>query len=221
MIKINGKQARICIDAGHGGSDPGAVGLAGLQEAERNLTFAKELMYALELLGIDSELTRSENVAVAMAQRVAAAKDCTAFVSIHCNAAENRSAQGMEVVFSSAKAGLHKALANNINQSLMKFFPTHKNRGLKASPSMEYGRSLYVLVNAPVPACLVEVEFISHPEQEKFLKASETKGQVANALAEGIKAFLMGLQGVTVEPISEAPMCKPLDNQIKSSTVKK
>lgn len=201
MIKINGKQARICIDAGHGGQDVGAVGLNGLHEAERNLVFAKELMYALELLGIDSKLTRIEDKATPLYLRANAAKDCHAFISIHCNAAENRAAHGMEVVYSSAKAGLHKALANNINQSLMKSFPTHKNRGLKASPSMDYGRSLYVLVNAPVPACLAEIEFISHPEQEKFLRAPETKGQVANALADGLKAFLMGLAGVTVEPL--------------------
>lgn len=220
MIKVKGKQARICIDAGHGGADPGAIGLEGLREATLNLSFAKELMYALELLGIDSEITRTEDVAVAMSARVAAAKDCNAFISIHCNAAENRAAQGMEVVHS-ARAGLHKALANNVNQSLIKYFPTHKNRGLKVSPSMDYGRTLFVLANAPVPACLVEVEFISHPEQEKFLGADETKGQVANALAEGIRGFLMGLEGATAEPMTEAPMCKPLDNQIKSSTVKK
>lgn len=245
MIKIANNRARICIDPGHGGDDPGAVGLSGLQEATCNLKFAKELMYALELLGIDSALTRTENRALQLSQRTEAAKDCHALISIHCNAAENRSAEGIETVYS-VKAGLHKALANNVHQSLMKAFPKHRNRGLKCSPSMEYGRTLYVLANSPVPACLVELEFISHPEQEKFLGAEATAGQAANALAEGLKSFLLSLPEATVAaeappqskppevvPLTlnpdtkrvEAPMCKPevqqtLDNQIKSSTVK-
>lgn len=220
MIQIKGKKARVCIDPGHGGHDPGAVGPTGLKEDETALKFAKELMYALDLMGIDSELTRTEDVGLQLSERVQASKDCHCFISIHCNAATPQ-AEGIETVFGS-QAGLHKALANNIQQSMIKHFQGHKNRGIKMSPSMDYPRKLYVLSNAIVPACLVEVEFLSHPLQEKFLSAEETVGQVGNALAEGLKSFLMSLPGAELKeepnqqklaatPVveKEAPMTEP------------
>lgn len=150
-------------------------------------------MYQLELLGIDSELTRTEDVGLQLSQRVEASKDCTAFISIHCNAHSSQ-ASGIETVYSS-KAGLHKALANYVQQSMMKYFSKHKDRGIKMSPSMDYPRSLFVLTNSVVPACLVELEFISNTDQEKWLASDETVGQLAHALAEGLKSFLMSLPG--------------------------
>lgn len=197
MITVDGKKARVCIDPGHGGGDPGAIGPTGLREEDINLKVSKELMYALDLLGIDSELTRTEDKAVALSERVQASKDCHAFISIHCNSHSSQ-AEGIETVFSS-KAGLHKALANNVQQALLKCAPGHKNRGIKMSPSMDYPRSLFVLTNSLVPSALVELEFISNLEQEKWLSAEETHGKVANALADGIKSFLMSLPGSVFE----------------------
>lgn len=194
MITIKGKKARICIDPGHGGADPGAVGLHGLKEDETVLKVAKELMYQLDLLGVDSLLTRTEDAALSLSARVEKSKDCAAFISIHCNAADARQASGIETVFG-AQAGQHKALANYVQQSMMKYFPKHKDRGLKMSPSMGYPRSLFVLHNAIVPACLVECEFISNEEMEKWLGSEEAIGQIAHALSEGIKSFLMSLPG--------------------------
>jgi len=192
MISIKGKKARICIDPGHGGADPGAVGPTGLREDDTVLKVSRELMYQLELLGIDSELTRTGDTALTLSARTDAAKDCHAMLSIHCNAAENRAASGIETVYS-ARAGLHKAFANLVQQGLMKQFPTSKDRGLKMSPSMEYGRSIYVVANSPVPACLVELEFISNPEMEKRLSSEDAIKQYAHALSEACRSFLLSL----------------------------
>lgn len=197
MISIKGVKARICIDPGHGGTDPGAVGPTGLREEEVVLKVSKELMYQLDLMGIDSELTRSEDVGLQLSQRVNASKDCTAFLSIHCNSHSSQ-AEGIETIYSS-KAGLHKALANYVQQSMMKYFPKHKDRGIKMSPSMSYPRSLFVLTNSVVPSCLVELEFISNLTQEKWLASDETVGQLAHALAEGLKSYLMSLPGAVNE----------------------
>lgn len=194
MITINGKQAKICIDPGHGGSDPGAVGPTGLHEADVCLKISKKLMLKLHEMGVDSRLTRTENVGLQLSERVKDSKDSNCFISIHCNA-HNSMASGIETVYSK-KGGLHKALANYVQQAMMKAFKGSKDRGLKMSPSMEYPRSLYVLSASVVPSCLVEVEFISHPDQEKSLATDERLDQIAQALSLGLKSYLMSLQGV-------------------------
>lgn len=192
MITLNNRKPKILIDPGHGGHDPGAVGPTGLQEADVVLKISKELMYQLDLLGIDSELSRTDDSALGLSERVHKSEGCDLMISIHANAATPQ-AEGIETVF--AKGGPSKALANYIQQSMIKHFKGHKDRGLKMSPSMDYPRSLFVLTNAKVPTCLVEVEFISNPLKEQWLRSEETIGQIANALAQGIKSFILSLPG--------------------------
>ena len=195
MITINGKQAKVCIDPGHGGMDPGAVGPTGLQEDDVVFDISKKLMLELHNMGIDSVLTRvSKDIKPQLSERVSASKGTDCFISIHCNAHASL-ASGIETVYSK-KGGKHKALANYVQQAIMKAHKGHKDRGIKMSPSEEYPRSLYVLSASLVPACLVEVEFISHPDQEKALKTDERRAVIAKSLALGLKSYLMSLQGV-------------------------
>lgn len=194
MITINKQQARVCIDPGHGGADSGAVGPNGEQEKTIALAVSKELMFQLECEGIDSHLTRtSDDDRPSLSERVAESQGDDCFISIHCNAATPQ-AEGIESIFSSV-GGKHKALANVVQQALISQFPSHKNRGIKMSPSMGYPRKLYVLSEAKVPAVLVELEFISHPEQVKFLLSEENQKAMAHALCQGIKSFLLSLPG--------------------------
>ena len=193
MIQINNKQARVCIDPGHGGNDPGAVGPSSVREAVVALKIAKEVMFQLEELGIDSYLTRTEDEFVSLSGRVNESKGSDCMVSIHCNAHSSQ-AQGIETIYSSA-GGKHKALANYVQQSLMKYCQGHKDRGIKMSPSDGYPRKLFVLSAAVIPTCLTEVEFISNVEQEKWLDSDEGQTQIAYAIAQGIKSFLMSLPG--------------------------
>ena len=75
----------------------------------------------------------------------------------------------------------------------MKYCEGHKNRKIKMSPSKDYPRKLYVLETAKVPSCLVECEFISNQEQEKWLGSEEGQKQAAHAIAQGIKSFIFSL----------------------------
>lgn len=193
MIELNGKKARVCLDPGHGGHDPGAIGPSGVRESEIALKLAKEVMFQLDELGIDSELTRTEDEYISLSGRVEASKDTDCMVSIHCNS-HTSPAQGIETIYDQA-AGKHKALANYVQQSLMKHCNGHKDRGIKMSPSDGYPRKLFVLSAAKVPTCLTEVEFISNVEQEKWLDSDEGQTQIAFAIAQGIKSFLMSLPG--------------------------
>lgn len=97
-----GKVRRIVVDPGHGGKDPGAVGHGGLQEKDVVLAIGLQLAKKLkEELGIDVVMTRSTDVFIELQERTAIANQVGAdlFVSIHANAALNRSASGVETYY--------------------------------------------------------------------------------------------------------------------------
>jgi N-acetylmuramoyl-L-alanine amidase len=90
---------RIVIDPGHGGFDSGAVGPNGTKEKDVALQIAKRLRSALEKkAGVTPYLTREEDYFLDLSERTVLANRYNAdlFVSIHCNASENRSAGGTE-----------------------------------------------------------------------------------------------------------------------------
>ncbi len=89
---------RVAIDAGHGGIDPGALGPSGLKEKEVTLAVAHKLAPILARLGIQVALTRDDDRFVTLEERTARANAFGAdlFVSIHCNAAENKTRRGVE-----------------------------------------------------------------------------------------------------------------------------
>lgn len=89
---------RVAIDAGHGGNDPGAQGPSGLKEKDVTLAVAHKLAPMLARLGIQVALTRDDDRYVTLEERTARANAFGAdlFVSIHCNAAENKTKRGVE-----------------------------------------------------------------------------------------------------------------------------
>ena len=97
-----GKIRRIVVDPGHGGKDPGAVGLSGLQEKDVVLSIGQKVAKKLkDELGIDAVMTRSTDVFIELQERTAIANQVGAdlFISIHANAALNRKANGIETYY--------------------------------------------------------------------------------------------------------------------------
>jgi N-acetylmuramoyl-L-alanine amidase len=97
-----GKIRRIVVDPGHGGKDPGAVGLSGLQEKDVVLSIGHRVAKKLkDDLGIDAVMTRSTDVFIELQERTAIANQVGAdlFISIHANAALNRKANGIETYY--------------------------------------------------------------------------------------------------------------------------
>ena len=93
---------RIMLDPGHGGSDPGAQGIDGLQEKTVVLAVSKRLAQKLrERLGADVVLTRTRDVFIPLPERTARANTAKAdlFVSIHANASPNLETQGIETYY--------------------------------------------------------------------------------------------------------------------------
>jgi len=90
--------ARVALDPGHGGSDPGAIGPAGVKEKDVTLAIAKKVAPTLAREGVQVVLTRDDDRFVSLEERTARANSFNAdlFLSIHCNAAENHNKRGVE-----------------------------------------------------------------------------------------------------------------------------
>ena len=90
----------VAIDAGHGGQDPGAIGPSGHREKDITLAIARELARQINATpGLRAVLTRDTDVFIPLNRRAVLARNAKAdiFLSIHADAAENRSAQGASV----------------------------------------------------------------------------------------------------------------------------
>ena len=102
----------VAIDAGHGGQDPGAVGLHGTREKDITLAVARELARQVDAMpGLKSYLTRDADFFIPLAERYQRARRAKAdvFVSIHADAAENRNARGSSVYVLSLRGATSQA----------------------------------------------------------------------------------------------------------------
>lgn len=169
--------AKVCIDAGHGGLDAGAVN--GKQyEKDYTLAIAIKVADKLEALGHTVYMTRENDKALMLQQRcdVANKNKCDVFVSVHLNSSTNKDANGIET-FMCKKAD--KKLATNIQNSFVALFPDEKNRGVKTA-------QYYVIKNTTMQSALVEVGFLSHdPTAEKF-HSYYYQNRLAEAIVNGI-----------------------------------
>jgi N-acetylmuramoyl-L-alanine amidase len=176
---------KICIDAGHGGTDSGAAGTQPfrLEEKDFNLKLAVFLEEELESRGHWVAMTRRRDRTLRLSDRADFANRLGAdfFVSIHANAFEDPGPEGMEVFhFPGSSTG--RSAANLVLSSMTENFPDHTNRGVKE-------KNLAVLRLTRMTAILIECEFISNPIQLQFLADPQNQQDLAVAIAEGIDAI--------------------------------
>ena len=172
----------VCIDAGHGGYDVGAVN-GNRYEKNDNLALAKLVQKILEEQGIKTIMTRDNDTKVSLRQRcrIANKKEADIFVSIHRNSAE--SGKGIEIWTSRSKSKEDLNLANIILEELVES-EIQENRGVKSGTAKGGFTDYYVLKNTKMPSCLVELGFISNEkDNELFDKNIEI---YAKAIADGI-----------------------------------
>jgi len=160
----------ICIDPGHGGSDPGAEGSAGTREKDNTLSIGLLLRDRLEKNGCQVIMTHDSDKDVSypdasadeeLAARVDIANESGAdiFVSIHNDSFTNNLTSGTSTYHYGDADSMR--LANLVQKSLVMELLT-KDRGARFA-------SFYVIRYTDMPAILVEVGFISNPEEEVLL----------------------------------------------------
>ena len=170
----------ICIDAGHGGKDPGACA-GGVREKDIALSIAKKIRVHLRAAGYGVILTReNDDTFISLGNRAAEANMWGAdlFVSVHCNSAPNSSANGMEVYVHTSRGADSTRAAHAIYDRLLPASGL-KGRGVKVN---DYA----VLRETAMPAVLVELGFVSNDGDRAKLVSEAWQERAAEAIAAGI-----------------------------------
>lgn len=181
----------VCIDAGHGGKDCGAQSKERL-EKDDNLWLALAVREACEKQGLTVIMTREDDTYLTLQERcdVANGQNADLFVSIHRNSAGNTDSCGVEIW--TASKGRGADMADCILQNL-KDVGIQQDRGVQSGTSDSgENKDYYVNKHTTMPACLVELGFITNEEDNRLLDAHLQ--EYAQAIADGIVQAADGLQ---------------------------
>jgi len=157
---------KLCIDAGHGGRDSGAVGI--LVEKQITLAIAlkvKKLSLMREYKNrIEIIMTREEDRYISLKDRCKIANEnkCDYFISIHCNSSKKPTEFGGIEVFYYRGSKKGNYLAYHIINNILKRIFILGNRGTKRG-------NFYVLRHTIMPACLVECGFVNNETDAEIL----------------------------------------------------
>ncbi|MGM3308614.1 N-acetylmuramoyl-L-alanine amidase [Anabaena sp. WFMT] len=172
----------VMIDPGHGGKDPGAVGIAGIQEKNLILPISKRVAAILQQNGVQAVMTRDSDYFVTLPGRVAMAERANAdvFVSIHANSVglSRPDVSGLETYYYESGLSLARIVHNRILQSV-----NVRDRKVRKA-------RFYVLRKSSMPSILVEVGYVTGREDVAKLRTSAYQNQMAEAIAQGILQYL-------------------------------
>ncbi|OKH25985.1 N-acetylmuramoyl-L-alanine amidase [Hydrococcus rivularis NIES-593] len=171
----------VFIDPGHGGQDPGAIGLGGLREKDVILSISQEVARLLEQQGVRVMMARNSDYFVSLQGRTDMANRAGAdlFVSIHANSmGEGRpDVSGLEVYYFG-----NRTLADTIHRSILRTVNV-SDRGVRKA-------RFYVLRKSSMPATLVEVGFVTGYRDAANLKNPTYRRQMALAIARGVIEYI-------------------------------
>lgn len=191
------KEQVIVLDAGHGGFDPGKVGVSGTLEKDVNLRIVYKLAEKLEKRGYPVVLTRPGDDGLYsegsknkkredMANRVKCMEEANAsmIVSIHQNSYPDAGIFGAQVFYyGGSEEG--KVLASCIQNAIKTTVPQSGERKEKAN------KDYYLLTHTTCPAVIVECGFLSNPAEEKLLITESYQELIAQGICDGIEAFIL------------------------------
>lgn len=189
---------KIMIDPGHGGMDPGMIGIEGREEKKVNLEISIKLKELLEKCGYTVVLTRDsdkglydENArnkkAQDMQKRIAliAEEQPALTVSIHQNSYEESSVCGPQVFYYEDSVNGER-LAESVQKYMNAIPGVLKRRESKGN------KSYYLLKRSPSVLIIVECGFLTNPEEATLLENEIYQELVAQAIKNGIREYLGG-----------------------------
>ena len=169
----------VTIDPGHGGRDPGAVGIGGLQEKQVIFPISQQVASILREQGVEVVMTRNNDIELDLEPRVQIAEraDADLFVSIHANAINlsRPDVNGLETYYYSDNGA---RFARTVHEVILQTMGMNDRRARQAR--------FYVLRRTSMPAILIEVGFVTGAEDIHNLRDPEWRSQMARAIAQGI-----------------------------------
>ncbi|MFH7245393.1 MAG: DUF3747 domain-containing protein [Spirulina sp.] len=175
-------QTLVVIDPGHGGRDPGAVGIGGLQEKQINTTVSNRVRQRLQEAGLTVLMTRDGDQWVDLDARAQFANRAGAdvFVSIHANAISmsRPEVNGLETYYLASGERLARSIHNSVLRNT-----DMRDRGVRQA-------RFYVLRHTAMPAVLVETGFVTGAEDAARFRDPTAVNQIADGIARGILDYL-------------------------------
>ena len=188
------KGKKIAIDAGHGGSDSGAIGPTGVMEKTITLRVAMELKNLLVAEGATVYMTRTKDTEVSPKKSratdneelqarcdIANAREADIFISIHMDSFTNDAAKGTTGYYYAKGSAKSRSLADKVRQGVIDQLGT-PSRGTQSC-------NFYVVKHTDMPATLVELAFISNRSEEKLLYSDAGIQKAAQGILDGIEDY--------------------------------
>lgn len=185
------KNKLVVLDPGHGGTDPGAIGLQGTREKHLNFVMATKVKAILEKAGAKVVMTRQTDVDVSSPDAsdrdelkartlVANNRNADVFISIHHNSSASSDMNGTTTYYF-RKTLFDVVLAQSIQNEMVKAGGL-ANQGVRTA-------NFFVVKNTSMPAALLEIGFISNSQEEQLCNNAVFQQKMAQAIVTGIDQF--------------------------------
>lgn len=180
----------VVIDAGHGGDDPGKIGINDALEKEINLKIAKEIKKNLEDAGITVVMTRENDDSLSNSKtedlqervKIIDGSKAEIAVSIHQNSFSSETEKGAQVFYySESEEGIK--LAQTL-QNHLKLMDSENRREIKENDTY------FLLKRTKTPTVIVECGFLSNWEEAEKLAGDEYQKEIAQVISEGILTYM-------------------------------
>jgi len=180
------KDKIIVIEAGHGGRDPGCIGIGGTLEKEPALKTSKIIQEELAQRGAKVMMARESDVYMSLNDRVFFANKNRAdvFISVHYNSFVNGTISGTETFYSKP---IDQALASAVHKAMVE--------KLKRTDKGTRKAMLYVLNYTTMPAICIEPVFLSNKWDELLANDENFQKKVALAVCQGIEEYFKNVKG--------------------------
>lgn len=192
----------IMIDAGHGGSDPGAIN-GDHKEKVYTLQIAKRLQTRLEKLGFRVIMTRTGDTYPTLQERAALCKKYKPdlYISIHCNSSTNKTPAGIETYRAvpvggtetkGSKVKTEKQSANEFDANSSRLAYEMQKNLVTATGATDRGtrhQAIYVIGNASCPAVLLEVGYLSNAAELKKIASPDYQNKIVAGILAGLAGY--------------------------------
>ncbi len=186
VVRPSNGRVLVMLDPGHGGKDPGAIGLGGLKEIDVILPVAKRVAEILAKQGIAVKMTRNSDYFVGLDERVTMSREAgaTLFVSIHANSIDNRpDVNGLELYH----YNLGRSFAETVHSTTVDY--VNKN-GFYLNDRRVRSARFLVLRKSAIPAILVEMGYLTNEAESARLRREDYQKVMAEGIAKGIIQYI-------------------------------